>query len=103
MNELTKAILKTLLVFIVTSLLFGGAVIKFDLGNTIFDSFIFSNTHIMNVITLLTLSLSSCFGYLIAVKKNRNKQNWAVLFFFLHIWGLILLGFLPSVKKDDTK
>jgi hypothetical protein len=104
MKELPKAILKTFLVFIVLAVLFNGAMILTDLSEVIFNSFLFDDNHPYNkwvrpvstIITLLTAILSTYFGYLIAGRKNRNKQNWGALCFFLNIWGLILLGFLPS-------
>jgi len=107
MKELPKAILKTLFVFIALAILFNGAMILTDLSKVIFDSFLFDENHpynkwvmpVANGITILTAALSAYFGYLIAGRKNRNKQNWGALCFFLNIWGLILLGFLAS-KQD---
>ena len=111
MNELPKAILKTFLVFLVLAILFNGAITLFNFHRVIFDSFLFDQQHPYNkwikpvstVITLLTAALSSYFGYLIAGRKNRDKQNWAALCIFLNIWGLILLGFLPSIEKVETQ
>ena len=111
MSELSKAILKTFLVFIVIAVLFNGAMIVTNLSTVILDSFLFDQQHPYNkwikavstLITLLTAVLSSYFGYLIAVRKNRNKQNWAVLCFFLNIWRLIVLGFLPSIEKVEIQ
>jgi len=101
-NELTIAILKTVLVFFAISFMLGGVVIKFNLSNAIFDSFLLTNKYTKFGITILIPALCSYFGYRIAESKNRNKQNWAVLCIFLNIWGLVLLGFLPGGEKDSA-
>lgn len=111
MSELPKAILKTFLVFLAVFVIFLAATVLFNLDRVIFNSFLFDPQNLHNkkfrlfsiVITLLIAGLSSYFGYMIADKKNRNKDAWAALcFFFLNVWGLILLGFLPKIEKDDA-
>ena len=109
MSELSKAILKTFLVFVIVALLLDRAIAIFHLNKILFDSFLFDRQHPYNklvqpisfVITMMTAAFSSYLGYLVAGRKNRDKKAWAVLCIFLNIWGAVLLGFLPKIEKAE--
>jgi glucan phosphoethanolaminetransferase (alkaline phosphatase superfamily) len=96
MRPKLKITLKLILTILIVFLLFEIVMVKLNLREIIFSSFLFEHYGVISLLSILFGILSAYIGYNIAKKKNRDKRKWATLCFFLNFWGLLILLYLPS-------
>lgn len=101
MTPRVKVAAKVVVTFVILFVLLNFMMIKLNLRRVVFDSFLFDEEyrHVTILFPVVLSIVTSYIGYVLAQKKNRSRKNWAVLCFFLNIWGLIVLIFLPSQEK----
>jgi cytochrome bd-type quinol oxidase subunit 2 len=101
MTTKQKTFAKTAVTFIVLFGFLELMMVNLDLRQVVFDSFLFREGYrYLSFLLLMAFSVLTCYaGYLFAKKKKRDKRLWAILCFFLNIWALIVLLFLPSERK----
>ena len=97
-----KITLKIVLTFFLMFLLLEIAMVVFNFRETVFRSFLFEHPELVSLFTIPLASLTAYLGYVLARNKNKNPKKWAILCFFLNIWGLIVLSFLPVDPKSNV-
>ncbi len=99
----SKLSLKVGITFLILFICLEILMVKFNLREAIFQSFLFSEQYkYLSFIILIAFSIcTSYIGFIVAQKKNRTKSYWALLCFLLNIWGLMVLLFLPSREKNS--
>ncbi len=98
--------MKVCLIFIIFFVFIEIIMIKFNVREIVFNSFFFKDDYeYWRLVSLVPIGLSmltSYTGYVLAKKKNRNGKAWAILCFFINIWGIIILYFVPSQKNEPN-
>jgi cytochrome bd-type quinol oxidase subunit 2 len=100
MTSNVKAIVKIVATFAALFIFLNVVMIKLNLREAVFRSFLFKEEYKqLTVLIPVGFSiLTSYLGYIVARKKGRRKKHWTFICFFLNIWGLIILFFLPSLS-----
>lgn len=96
-----KFVLVFLCLFFVVDILF----MQFGLREKIYQSPLFSEEFSKNKQFFIVFSFSVLMGvagFKLAKKKRRNPRLWALLCFFLNIWGVLLLYLLPIQEKEKN-
>jgi hypothetical protein len=92
-------VIKIIITFVLLFLLLGVLMVKLELREVVFHSTAFDNYKATAIIVPIGISIFTALaGYWFAKRKNRSQKKWAVLCFFLNIWGLIILFFLPALR-----
>lgn len=92
---------KVLITFLILFIFLEILMKKFNLRNVVSNPSLYTDYKGIGLSLTFFLSLiTSYIGFLFAKKKNRDRKTWIVLCFFLNIWGVIILLFLP---KKSTK
>lgn len=99
----SKLALKVGITFIIFFICLEILMVKFNLREALFQSFLFSVKYkYLSFIFLMAFSiLTSYIGFALARRKHRTKSYWALLCFVLNIWGLIVLLFLPPREQNS--
>jgi len=104
MTSNVRAIVKIVASFAALFIFLNVIMINLNLREVVFSSFLFKEKY-KQVIILIPVGfsiLTSYVGYIVARKKGRRKRHWSVICFFLNIWGLIILLFLPSLSETHS-
>jgi hypothetical protein len=101
MSSRWKIALKLIGIFVFLFIILHTLMMVTGVREFVFSSTVFSkNYRYLSVILPLGLSIVTAYlGYLLAERKNRDRRAWAAACFFLNIWGLMVLYFLPSLSR----
>ena len=99
MTDKRKTIVKVIITFVLFLLFFEFLMVKLKLREAVFHSTTFDNYRTTAIFVPIGISVSTALvGYWLAKRKNRSQKKWAILCFFINIWGLVVLYFLPKLR-----
>jgi hypothetical protein len=103
--------MKTLLFFTFLFILVLVAIFVIDIRALVYDFFSsigkgevsLSYHQLLNLVVMLFVFVVFAFiGYRLSKKKRRNQILWTILCFLFNVWAVLVLWFLPILKKEKV-